>query len=493
MGKGAKNGAVKKGKEDRIEDFVLRPREDRGTHTREARERAVAERRAQRKKIKDIERRRVRVARMSVGSNVTLLVLKLVFGFVMGSISVLSEGIHSGMDLLAAVIALMAVGRSLRPADADHHYGHGKYEPISGTIEAILIFIAAVLIIYEAILKIISHTPVGLLETGIIVMLVSVVLNSIVSRSLMKVAMETDSLALEADALHLSTDVLTSAGVMVGLIIIRLTQWYWLDPIVAIGVAMLIIKAAWDLTRKTMEDLSDKRIPEDEEKAIKAILDAHDHVIHDYHDLRTRRSGQNRYIDLHVVVSRDLGLVETHRMTDHLEAEIRKAIPHAHALIHMEPCDGHCEHCDEHEVCDELRCESLERARKRRAEAAARKGEPVEEGPAEEGLGKLERRRVEERVSRILKSYKEVISYHRVEPRRKGEKVLLTLHVLVKAKMTVDRAHEIDHALEAGLQELYPGLEVAAHMEPCTGECESCDMDDCPERKEERDGRGAPS
>jgi divalent metal cation (Fe/Co/Zn/Cd) transporter len=261
-----------------------------------------------------------------------------------------------------------------------------------------------------------------------------------------------------------------------------------LDPIVAILVAMLIIKAAYDLTMKTIEDLTDKRIPDVEEKAIIEVLEAHDHAIHDFHDLRTRRSGQNRYIDLHIVVSRDLGLVETHRLCDHIEAEIRKRIDHSNVLIHCEPCDGKCEHCDEEEVCVELRYERLDKLKRRKIEAAKRRGEPVEEeGPQNgdyEPLTKLEKRQVEEKVAHILKNYDEVVSYHRIDPRRKGENLLLTLHVLVKAELTVERSHEIDHALHDGMRQIYPDMEVVAHMEPCDGECKTCEENDCPERSD---------
>jgi cation diffusion facilitator family transporter len=375
MGKQSNENEPKHRLGDRSEEFILRPREDRGTQTKEHKDSRRRESSATVTRHKALERARVNVARLSVASNTTLMVLKLAFGIFMGSISVISEGIHSGMDLLAAIIATMAVGRSLRPPDEDHKYGHGKYEPISGTIEAILIFIAAILIIYESVLKLLGHGQVTALEGGIFIMLLSVIFNLIVSRKLMKVAKETDSLALEADALHLSTDVLTSAGVLIGLVIIRVTKIWVLDPIVAIMVAMLIIKAAYDLTRKTMEDLSDQRIPKDEEDCIIKILKEHDHVVHDYHDLRTRRSGQNRYIDLHIVVSRDLGHVEAHRLCDHLEAEIKKCIDHSNVLIHSEPCDGICIHCDEDEVCRELRIEKLERLKRRKAQDEARDGE----------------------------------------------------------------------------------------------------------------------
>jgi len=243
---------------DRSEDFILRPREDRGTQTKEHKDKASKESSEETRRRKAIERVRVNVARLSVASNTTLMVLKLAFGIFMGSISVISEGIHSGMDLIAAIIATMAVSHSLRPPDEDHKYGHGKYEPISGTIEAILIFIAAILIIFESMQKLLGHGQVTALEGGIVIMLVSVLLNIFVSRKLMKVAKETDSLALEADALHLSTDVLTSAGVLVGLVIIRLTGWFILDPIVAIMVAMLIIKAAYLRKKNSASSISSR-------------------------------------------------------------------------------------------------------------------------------------------------------------------------------------------------------------------------------------------
>lgn len=195
------------------------------------------------------------VAMLSVLSNASLMILKLVAGTLIGSVSVISEAIHSGMDLLAAIIAFFAVRKSGKPADEDHPFGHGKVENISGTVEAILIFIAACWIIFEAVRKLRNPEPMDDAWLGIAVMLISVVANIFVSMRLFKVGKETDSVALIADAWHLRTDVYTSVGVFGGLVVIMAGGFVfpgadlrWVDPAAAIGVAILIIKAAYHLT-----------------------------------------------------------------------------------------------------------------------------------------------------------------------------------------------------------------------------------------------------
>ncbi|HZK60971.1 MAG TPA: cation diffusion facilitator family transporter, partial [Anaerovoracaceae bacterium] len=181
---------------------------------------------------------KTQVAALSVLSNSFLTVAKVSIGLVSGSVSILSEGIHSGIDLVAAFIALFAVRKSGKPADARHAYGHGKIENVSGTIEALLIFVAAIMIITEAIQKIHKimdgvEGHVGNLKLGLVIMGVSAIMNVIVSTRLMRVAKRTDSVALEADALHLRTDVYTSAGVFLGLLLIMITGWAIIDPIIA--------------------------------------------------------------------------------------------------------------------------------------------------------------------------------------------------------------------------------------------------------------------
>lgn len=193
---------------------------------------------------------KTRTARLSVISNSLLIVMKLAAGIISGSVSIISEAIHSSLDLVAAIIAFFAVKISGTPADERHPFGHGKVENVSGVIEALLIFAASAWIIYEAIDRFVHPGETGALGLGVLVMAVSAVVNIIVSRHLYKVARQTDSVALEADALHLKTDVITSAGVALGLVLIWLTDWHVLDPIIALVVAVIIIYESWMLLRK---------------------------------------------------------------------------------------------------------------------------------------------------------------------------------------------------------------------------------------------------
>jgi cation diffusion facilitator family transporter len=271
--------------------------------------------------------------------------MKLAAGIVTGSVSLIAEAIHSLMDLAAAVIAFFSVRMADRPADKEHPFGHGKMENVSGVIEGVLIFIAAGIIIYEAIHKLINGVSLELLEVGIAIMGVSIIVNIFVSRHLLKVSRDTDSLALEADARHLTTDILTMLGVFLGLIVVRTTGLNFLDPVIAIGVAALIIKAAYDITRKSFGGLIDTRLPEDEEQAIAACIEGHPGHVVGYHKLRTRKAGAERFIDLHLVMRRNADINEAHTFSHHLQEDIKKALGNSNVTIHIEPCNQECETC----------------------------------------------------------------------------------------------------------------------------------------------------
>jgi cation diffusion facilitator family transporter len=283
---------------------------------------------------------RSKAAWLSVVSNTVLMCAKLAVGIMIGSISVISEAIHSANDLLASFIALFAVKTSTRPPDKEHPYGHGKIENISGTIEAVLIFIAAGLIIKEAVEKIGMILKGGSVVSpgwGIVVMGFSAVMNFLVSTYLLKVGRDTDSVALEADGMHLRTDVYTSLGVFLGLVLIKITGFQILDPIAAILVAVLIIKAAYELTQKAFRPLMDTALDDEVIALTEAILDkcCDDYI--EYHDLRTRKAGRESYIDLHLVISADRSIKEAHDLCDKIEERIKKEIPYSHVLIHVEP------------------------------------------------------------------------------------------------------------------------------------------------------------
>ena len=292
------------------------------------------------------------VALLSVASNTFLTLSKICIGLISGSVSILSEGIHSCIDLLAAGIAFFAVKESEKPADSRHTYGHGKIENLSGTIEALLIFVAVVLIVAEAIRKLvlilggegvaIDDVHLGL---GMAVMGASALINVFVSTRLMRVAKKTDSIALEADALHLRTDVFTSAGVFVGLLLIMLTGWHIIDPLIALVVAVMILRAAFKLLKGAFFPLIDISLPEAEKKIITEVLMQHDEMFVEFHELRTRKAGADRYVDLHLVVSKQTSVLEVHTLCDVIEQEINMRLNGTQVLIHAEPCNSNNEEC----------------------------------------------------------------------------------------------------------------------------------------------------
>jgi cation diffusion facilitator family transporter len=297
----------------------------------------------------DVQKRKTRVALLSVISNTALVLMKLVVGILIGSVSVISEAIHSGMDLVAAIIAWFSVRTSSKPADDDHPFGHGKIENVSGTVEALLIFLAAGWIIYEAVKKFVHPEPIETAVLGVGAMLISAVTNVIVSNKLFKVGRETDSVALLADAWHLRTDVYTSAGVMAGLALIWLGQWIlpgydlsWLDPVCAIAVALLIIKAAYDLTVQSARDLLDANLPGEEQAWIRNLIEEHRGTVRGYHHLRTRKAGHLRFIEFHIQVDLKMTVQSSHQLAQRLSRAIKEHLANSTVLIHIEPCTGDC-------------------------------------------------------------------------------------------------------------------------------------------------------
>ena len=275
-------------------------------------------------------------ALLSIGSNSVLILFKVVVGSLSGSVSIISEAIHSANDLLAALVAWWSVRVADRPPDEDHPYGHGKIESISGAFEAGLIIFAAVWIIYEAFKRLVNPSGVDHLWLGILVMLTSAALNVVVSRRLYAVAETEDSLALEADAAHLAADIYTSVGVAIGLLLVWITGWHWIDPIAAIAVALFIVKIGWNLIRGSASHLMDASLPEADLHQIKAILDEERRILN-WHDLRTRKAGSYRHIDVHISIAETMTFVDAHTIADDLEQELERKLSPAHVVIHIDP------------------------------------------------------------------------------------------------------------------------------------------------------------
>ena len=279
-------------------------------------------------------RTKQRAAALSVASNTVLVLGKLVVGVLTGSVAVVSEAVHSAMDLLAAIIAYTAVTLSGRPPDEDHPHGHGKIEDLSGAVEALLIFGAVVFIGYEAVQKLVQGNSVEHLYLGVIVMGASSVVNVVVSWYLQRIGTRTDSTALLADAAHLRTDVYTCLGVMVGLLLVYVTGEQWIDPLAALMVSLLIVREAWQITRRSVNVLLDRSLPAAELARVEQVLRRSGHS---FHALRSRKSGPTRSIDLHLDVSPTATVEQVHATCDELEQQILEVLPRAQVLIHPEP------------------------------------------------------------------------------------------------------------------------------------------------------------
>jgi cation diffusion facilitator family transporter len=284
--------------------------------------------------------------KLLIGVVVGLIVFKVVVGLLTHSISIVAQAADSLLDLFAGIITFSAIRFAAKPADAEHQYGHGKAEDIAGVGQAILIFIAGGLIIYSAIDRIITKQYiVDQPEAGIAVMAVSIVVSIFLSRHLLKVARRTASIALEANARNIAADVYSTSAVLVGLAILRFSGLDIIDPILAIAVAIYILKVALDTVRKPVAGLLDEKLPPSQEAVIEDCLRKHSREVSGYHALRTRRAGSQSYIDLHLVMAGDINLEQAHQICDQVEVEIQSVLHEASVVIHVEPCNYECEQC----------------------------------------------------------------------------------------------------------------------------------------------------
>jgi cation diffusion facilitator family transporter len=282
-----------------------------------------------------------RAAALSVASNTTLIILKVIAGIATGSVAVLTEAAHSGMDLIASIVALVSVRKADEPADAGHPYGHEKMENMAGAIEGTLILFGAAIITYEALLRLVRGGRVHTIGIGIAVIVVSMVVNIVVSRIIGRRARETGSVALEADALHLSADVASSAAVLLGLVLVAFTHAQWIDPAVALVVAVAVAIAGTRILLRSSRSLLDEALPEAELEEIRSTireLGAERGVV-GFHKLRARRAGARRYVDVHVQFDAGTSLEAAHKTAHELTNAIRDQLTGADILVHVEPRD----------------------------------------------------------------------------------------------------------------------------------------------------------
>ena len=285
------------------------------------------------------------VAKLSIISISVLIVLKVIASVLTGSIGIRADAVHSVIDLTGACIGLIAIRLAGKPPDERHAFGHGKAENIAGAVIAGLIFVAAGTIVYEAVRRLVVGGSIELVALGIYVTAAAIVINGTISWYALRVAKSNDSLALEATARDMFADVLSSCAVLVGLVLVSITGLGILDPIVALLVAALITRTAYLTMRKSVGGLMDASLPRDEEESIRTCITQHGSRVVGFHELRTRKAGNQRYIELHLVVPKDVSVHEAHSACDHLESDIRKTLQRANFSIHIEPCTIECGNC----------------------------------------------------------------------------------------------------------------------------------------------------
>ena len=296
------------------------------------------------KQSADLQRTKERVSRVSIGTISLLIAMKVVAAVVTGSIGILADAVHSLIDLTGAIVGYFAVRVAGRPPDADHRFGHGRAEDLAGGVIAGLIFLAGGIIAYQSVQRLISGSVVEMVDAGIITTGAAIAINVAVSRYVFTVARRADSAALEATGRDLMADVLSSVAVLVGLLLVRITGRAVLDPIVALIVVVFIIQAAAITMRKAMSALMDTKLPEEEERRIREILDGH-HEVANYHSLRTRKAGSQRHVVVHIVVPREKTVEEGHQIAEHMEDDIRDLFVGCTVTIHVEPCTPECTEC----------------------------------------------------------------------------------------------------------------------------------------------------
>ena len=282
----------------------------------------------------------VRAASLSLIVTLGLLILKLTLGLISGSIAVLSDALDSGQDLLAAAAVLFSVRIAARPADLEHPYGHGKAEGLSATVSAGVVGLGGGFIIYQALRRIIEGGETIDVNLGLAAMVTSGLLNVVVTAYMRMAARRTGSLALAAEARHLQTNIVQAAAVITGLLLVRFTGAQIFDPLVALALAGYMWWMAFGLIRGALGEIMDVRLPEKDERQIYESILACYPEVRGFHHLRTRRSGRQRYVELHLLVDPARTIQEVHDLSDQIEADIKKRLPGAIVTIHPEPDDG---------------------------------------------------------------------------------------------------------------------------------------------------------
>ena len=285
------------------------------------------------------ERSPTAYALMSVITSIVVIGFKMAAWWVTGSAGLLSDAIESLVNLAAALVALWTLSYIAHGADEDHNFGHEKAEYFSSGIEGSLIFIAAIAIIATAIPRFLHPQPLEQVGLGMVFSVIALAANAACAWFLLQGARIHRSITLEADAHHLLSDVWTTVGVLVAVLIVQAGGWLWLDPAVAVLVALQILWTGWRLIKRSFDGLMDKAIPDDERAKIVEVLDGLRHEGCDYHALRTRQAGRKHFVDVHVLVPGSMTVQAGHDLVERVEMQITQRFPAIEVLVHLEPLE----------------------------------------------------------------------------------------------------------------------------------------------------------
>ena len=276
---------------------------------------------------------------LSVATSIVTILLKFSAYLLTGSVGLLSDAVESVVNIVAALIALLVLTYAGAAPDREHNFGHEKAEYFSSGIEGALIFVAAGAIVWTSIPRLMSPQPLEQVALGLVLSVIASLANAACAWTMLRASKTHRSITLEADARHLLTDVWTTVGVLIGVVLVQTTGWLRLDPIIALVVAIQILWTGWHLMRRSFEGLMDRAIPEDDRKAIVAVLETLRHQGGDYHALRTRVAGAKSFVDVHVLVPGGMSVQDGHDLAERLENEIVAKLPHVEVLTHLEPLE----------------------------------------------------------------------------------------------------------------------------------------------------------
>jgi ferrous-iron efflux pump FieF len=284
-----------------------------------------------------IKNKKLRTALLSITVAIALIIIKLVFGVITNSVSILASAVDSFLDLSASSVNYFSIRKSEKPADHDHRFGHGKAEGLAGLFQCFVIGVSSIYLIYLSVWRLLNGGNLQALDLGIIVIVFSIIVSLLLARYIRRVAKETESIALNADSLHYQFDVYTNIGIVIALTIIKFTDLNLIDPIISIVIAVLIIWSAKDIVMQSLNILMDKELPEEVVTEIEEIIINHNPEVRSFHKLRTRNAGSVKFIEFHVVLNHELTFVKSHELAEDIIKEIEAVIPNSEVTVHVDP------------------------------------------------------------------------------------------------------------------------------------------------------------